>query len=114
MSSFTKVYWRSSGVPTWGLVLLTVAALVAFVAAENIRQRDPVVEENYTTMVTASRTMRDAMERIQPLRAAVEPINPEFDPQRSGLIGIVNSPVTTTRGGQESKPPLIQTGRRWQ
>lgn len=107
MSSFTKVYWRSSGVPTWGLVLLTVAALVAFVAAENIRQRDPVVEENYTTMVTASRTMRDAMERIQPLRAAVEPINPEFDPQRSGLIGIVNSPVTTTRGGQESKKTTI-------
>ncbi|MRJ41900.1 MULTISPECIES: poly-gamma-glutamate system protein [Idiomarina] len=107
MANYTKIYWRSSGVPTWGLVFLTIAALSAFLLAEKLQQRDPVVEENYTTMVTAARIMRDAMDTLQPIRAQREPINPEFDPQRSGLIGVSTSPVTTTRGGRESKQTTI-------
>ncbi|MGM0526602.1 MAG: poly-gamma-glutamate system protein [Pseudomonadota bacterium] len=107
MSSFTKIYWRSSGVPTWGLIFLIVMAVIAMIAAEKMKQRDPVVEENYATMVNAAKIMREGMQVLQPLRAQISPINPEFDPQRSGLVGLENSVVTTNHGGRESKQTTI-------
>jgi len=107
MSSFTKIYWRSSGVPTWGLIFLIVVAITVVVAAENMKQRDPVVEDNYATMVNAAKIMREGMNVLQPLRAQIAPINPEFDPQRSGLVGLENSIVTTNHGGRESKQTTI-------
>lgn len=107
MTRMTKIYWRSSRVPAWGLVILALAALLALSIAEGVRKRDPVVDENYATMVAASRTVRDAIEHLRPLRGRVEPINPAFDPQRSGMIGISSSPVTTTRGGLQAKQTTI-------
>jgi len=107
MSRMTKIYWRSSRVPAWGLILLATAAILALITAEGVQKRDPVVEKNYATMVAASRTMRDAIEVLRPIRGRVEPINPTFDPQRSGLIGTASSSVTTTRGGLESKQTSI-------
>lgn len=107
MSSFTKIYWRSSGVPTWGLIFLIVLSVIVMVAAENVKQRDPVVDENYATMVNAAKIMREGMEVLKPLRAQMAPINPEFDPQRSGLVGLESSSVTTNHGGRESKQTTI-------
>lgn len=107
MSSFTKIYWRSSGVPTWGLIFLIIVAIIVMVAAENMKQRDPVVEDNYATMVNAAKIMREGMNVLQPLRAKIAPINPEFDPQRSGLVGLENSIVTTNHGGRESKQTTV-------
>ncbi|ASG64833.1 poly-gamma-glutamate system protein [Idiomarina piscisalsi] len=107
MSSFTKIYWRSSGVPTWGLIFLIVVAIIVVIAAEKMKQRDPVVEDNYATMVNAAKIMRQGMNVLQPLRAQIAPINPEFDPQRSGLVGLENSIVTTNHGGRESKQTTI-------
>src|SRR5690554_4660786 len=107
MSKFTKIYWRSSGVPLWGQVFLIALALLAVVLAENLRQRDPVVDKNYATMVNAAKIMREGMAVLKPLRAERAPINPEFDPQRSGLIGLENSDITTNQGGRESKQTTI-------
>ncbi len=107
MAKYTKIYWRSTGVPTWGLVFLTVVAIAVFLVAENLQQRDEVVEEHYTTMVAASRTMRNAMDVLMPERAKVAPISPDFDPQRSGLIGVPASSVTSNHGGRESKQTTI-------
>lgn len=107
MSKFTKIYWRSSGVPLWGQVFLIALALLALVLAENLRQRDPIVDKNYATMVNAAKIMREGMDVLKPLRAARAPINPEFDPQRSGLIGLENSSVTTNQGGRESKQTTV-------
>jgi len=107
MSRMTKIYWRSSNVPAWGLVLLALASLLALGIAEGVLKRDPVADKHYATMVAASRTMRDAIEVIRPLRGRVEPINPQSDPQRSGLIGVASSSVTTTRGGLQSKQTTI-------
>ncbi|WP_404397624.1 poly-gamma-glutamate system protein [Idiomarina loihiensis] len=107
MSSFTKIYWRSSGVPTWGLLFLIVLSVIVMVAAENVKQRDPVVDDNYATMVNASKIMREGMQVLKPLRAQLAPINPEFDPQRSGLVGLENSIVTTNHGGRESKQTTV-------
>lgn len=107
MSRITKIYWRSSRVPAWGLIFLALASIAALLAAEHIQKRDPIVETHYATMVTASRTVRDAIQVIRPLRGRVEPINPTFDPQRSGLVGVASSPVTTTRGGLQSKQTSI-------
>ena len=107
MSKFTKIYWRSSGVPLWGQVFLIVLALLALVLAENLRQRDPVVDKNYATMVNAAKIMREGMDVLKPLRAERAPINPEFDPQRSGLVGLENSSVTTNQGGRESKQTTV-------
>ncbi|MCC5878899.1 MAG: poly-gamma-glutamate system protein [Idiomarina sp.] len=107
MKNYTKIYWRASKIPTWGLVFLSIIAIVILVAAENITVRDPVVEAHYSTMVTASRTVRDGIEAIRPIRADIRPINPENDPQRSGMLGISSSEVTTTIGGLESKQTTI-------
>ncbi|WP_417665677.1 poly-gamma-glutamate system protein [Pseudidiomarina sp.] len=107
MSKFTKIYWRSSGVPLWGQVFLIALALLAMVLAENLRQRDPVVDDNYATMVNAAKIMRDGMDVLQPMRAQMAPINPEFDPQRSGLVGLENSIITTNQGGRESKQTTV-------
>lgn len=107
MSRFTRIYWRSTRVPAWGLVSLAVAALLALAIAEFAQKRDPVVEEAYAEMVAASRTVRDAIEVLRPARGQVLPINPEFDPQRSGLIGVASSKVTTTRGGLQAKQTTI-------
>lgn len=107
MSKFTKIYWRSSGVPLWGQVFLIALALLAMVLAENLRQRDPVVDDNYATMVNAAKIMRDSMDVLQPIRAQMAPINPEFDPQRSGLVGLENSIITTNQGGRESKQTTV-------
>ena len=107
MSSFTKIYWRSSGVPTWGLIFLIVLSVIVMVAAENVKQRDPIVDDNYATMVNASKIMREGMQVLKPLRAQLAPINPEFDPQRSGFVGLENSIVTTNHGGRESKPRCL-------
>ena len=107
MSSFTKIYWRSSGVPTWGLIFLIVLSVIVMVAAENVKQRDPIVDDNYATMVNASKIMREGMQVLKPLRAQLAPINPEFDPQRSGFVGLENSIVTTNHGGRESKQTTV-------
>lgn len=107
MSSFTKIYWRSSGVPTWGLIFLIILSVIVMVAAENVKKRDPIVEDNYATMVNAAKIMREGMQVLKPLRAKLAPINPEFDPQRSGLVGLENSIVTTNHGGRESKQTTI-------
>jgi poly-gamma-glutamate system protein len=107
MSKFTKIYWRSSGVPLWGQVFLIALAVLAFLLAENLRQRDPVVDKNYATMVNAAKIMREGMDVLKPLRAQLEPINPEFDPQRSGLVGLENSIITTNQGGRESKQTTV-------
>lgn len=107
MSRFTKIYWRSSGVPLWGQVFLIGLALIALFMAENLRQRDPTVDSNYATMVNAAKTMREGMDTLMPLRARIAPINPEFDPQRSGLIGLENSIITTNQGGREAKQTTI-------
>lgn len=103
MASYNKVYWRASGVPTWGLVFLIIASALAYLAAEGLQQRDPVAQANYTTMLTAATEMRESMAVIKERRAAIEPINPVVDPQRSGWVGLAASEVTTTRGGRESK-----------
>lgn len=107
MRSFTKIYWRSSGVPTWGLIFLIVIAVIMMVAAENMKQGDPVVEKNYATMVNAAKIMREGMNVLKPLRAEIAPINPEFDPQRSGFVGLETSIVTTNHGGRESKQTTV-------
>lgn len=107
MSKYTKIYWRSSQVPAWGLLFLAAMAIIALLAAEKIQVRDPVVEQHYSTMVAASRTVRDSYDAIRTARSELRPINPETDPQRSGVIGTASSEVTTTIGGLESKQTSI-------
>jgi poly-gamma-glutamate system protein len=107
MPGFTKMYWRPSQVPGWTLVVLAIAALLALGIAESVLKREPVVENNYDLMVAASRKVRSAIEVIRPIRGSIEPINPQTDPQRSGLIGLASSSVTSTRGGLESKQTTV-------
>ncbi|RUO28796.1 poly-gamma-glutamate system protein [Aliidiomarina sedimenti] len=107
MSKYTKIYWRSSQVPAWGLIFLAAMAIVILLAAEKIQVRDPVIEEHYSTMVAASGTVRDSYDVIRSVRSNLRPINPETDPQRSGLIGPSSSEVTTTIGGLESKQTSV-------
>ena len=113
MSSFTKIYWRSSGVPTWGLIFLIVLSVIVMVSAENIKQRDPVVDDNYATMVNASKIMREGMQVLKPLRAKLAPINPEFDPNALAWLvwKTVLLPLTMVVANP-NKPLLTLTGQR--
>jgi poly-gamma-glutamate system protein len=92
----SKLYWRPSHVPARVLMLLLSASLVAFLTVESYTQNNTGIY--YDEMLQASRLMKQGMEALQPIRARVEPINPEIDPLRSGFIGVASSPITSNSG----------------
>ena len=100
-----KLYWRPSHIPARSLGLLIIAATAALLITETFTRRDQSLP--YDKMLTASRTVQEAIETLRPIRADIERINPEVDPIRSGLVGIASSPVTTNSGHLEAKQATI-------
>lgn len=101
----TKVYWRASGVPTGGLLLLAAASLAALLAVELFQRRETA--EDYSTMVAAARRAERGLEVLKRARQARRRIDPEVDPLESGLIGVASSPVTTLSGHLLSKQTTV-------
>lgn len=105
MKGGNKLYWRPSKIPGRLLFLLAVSALGALVVVENFTSRESA--EYYEEMLSASRIVQEAIEHLRPVRGRIEPINPEVDPTRSGLIGIATSPITSNSGHLEAKQATI-------
>lgn len=105
MNGGNKLYWRPSKVPGRLLFLLAAAALGALLTVESFTSRESA--EYYEEMLSASRIVQEAIEHLRPIRGNIEPINPEVDPARSGLIGIATSPITSNAGHLEAKQATI-------
>jgi poly-gamma-glutamate system protein len=105
MNGGSKLYWRPSKVPGRLLFLLAAAAVAALLTVETFTSRESA--EYYEEMLSASRIVQEAIEHLRPIRGEIEPINPEVDPTRSGLIGIATSPITSNSGHLEAKQATI-------
>ena len=101
----TPVYWRPSRVPLVALALLGAIAVGLLAAVETLRARGSSVYRE--EMLAASRTVERGIEHLRPLRGAIEPIDPDVDPLRSGLIGVGSSPVTSNSGHLPAKQSTI-------
>ncbi|NEZ03765.1 poly-gamma-glutamate system protein [Wenzhouxiangella sp. XN201] len=100
-----KLYWRPSSIPTPALLLLALAAVAALLVVETFTRQE--ASDYYSEMLDASRLVQQSIEVLRPIRGRVEPINPDVDPLRSGLIGIASSPLTSNSGDLESKQATI-------
>jgi poly-gamma-glutamate system protein len=105
MNGGNKLYWRPSKIPGRLLFLLAAAAIAALVTVETFTSSESA--EYYEEMLSASRIVQEAIEHLRPIRGRIEPINPEVDPTRSGLIGIATSPITSNAGHLEAKQATI-------
>jgi poly-gamma-glutamate system protein len=100
-----KLYWRPSRIPGKVLLLILLAATAALLIVESFKENR--TGQYYDEMLQASRLMKRGIETIRPIRAKVNPIDPELDPLRSGLIGIASSPVTSNSGHLVAKRATI-------
>lgn len=100
-----KLYWRPSEIPTSALLLLAVAAIAALVVVETFTRKES--SDYYDEMLSAARLVQQSIETLRPVRGRIEPINPDVDPLRSGLIGVATSPLTSNSGDLESKQATI-------
>lgn len=105
MTGGNKLYWRPSKVPGRLLFLLAAAALAAMVTVETFTSSES--SEYYEEMLSASRVVQQAIDHLRPIRGGIEPINPEVDPMRSGMIGLATSPITSNSGHLEAKQATI-------
>lgn len=105
MNGGNKLYWRPSKVPGRLLFLLAAAAIAALITVETFTSRESA--EYYEEMLAASRIVQEAIEHLRPIRGRIEPINPEVDPTRSGLIGVASSPITSNSGHLEAKQATV-------
>lgn len=100
-----KLYWRPSEIPASALLLLAVAAIAALVVVETFTREES--SDYYDEMLNASRLVQQSIETLRPIRGRIEPINPDVDPLRSGLIGVASSPITSNSGHLEAKQATI-------
>jgi len=100
-----KLYWRPSEIPTNALLLLALAAIAALIVVETFTRES--ASDYYDEMLEASRLVQQSIETLRPIRGRIEPINPDVDPLRSGLIGIASSPITSNSGHLEAKQATI-------
>jgi len=100
-----KLYWRPSKIPGRALLLLSIVAVAALFVVETFTRQQ--TSGNYDRMLSASRTMQQAVEVLRPIRGRVKPIDPSVDPLRSGLIGVSSSVTTSNSGDLASKQATI-------
>lgn len=100
-----KLYWRPSDIPVSALLLLALAAIAALIVVETFTREE--ASDYYDEMLDASRLVQQGIETLRPIRGRIEPINPDVDPLRSGLIGVASSPITSNSGHLEAKQATI-------
>lgn len=97
-----KLYWRPRKISTFVLVMVALVSIAALVVVEN----NTVSRERvyYKDKVAAARLASVAFDAIKAERLkAGHPINYEYDPAGTGMLGEANSPVTTNPGYITSK-----------
>jgi poly-gamma-glutamate system protein len=101
-----KLYWRPARATRPVLVLIGLVSIAAAAAVERLQLRRQ--QPHYREKLAASRLTQKAFLAIkgERLRRKI-PIDPELDPQQSGLIGTAMSIVTSNSGVLEAKQTSI-------
>src|SRR5690625_599402 len=100
-----KLYWRPAEIPLGAMLVLAAAALAALIVVETFTHEHS--SDYYSQMLSASRHVQQSIESLRPIRGRIEPIDPEVDPLRSGLIGLPTSSITSNSGSLDAKQATI-------
>ena len=101
-----KVYWRPRTVSRTGLILIALIALAGLFVVEQFK--GPVRQPHFELKHAAAQKAREAFEAIKAKRVEVgPPIDAEVDPFETGVIGLLNSPVTSVTGYLSAKQASV-------
>ena len=101
-----KLIWKPSTV-SWQIhMLIAIIAIIGLVIVESFTMN--VKQPYYKEKVMAANYMLQGMEIIKQYRLRkIGPINNVIDPARSGLIGVLSTPITSTTVDIDSKQTSI-------
>jgi len=97
-----SLYWRTNSVSTPQLVVVAVLSLLGAIGIEY--NPAEVRDEMYEQKLESARLAKQAFQAIYLERIRLQlPVDPEFDPAGSGLIGSPHTEITSNEGHLESK-----------
>lgn len=101
-----KIYWQPHGLPRFIMILMCIFSLIMLGGVEYFKR---LVPQNYYNEKLAAATLTaQAMSVIKAERIRKKiPIDPETDPQRSGLIGEAVTTATSEHGELSAKQTSI-------
>ncbi len=101
-----RIYWRPQGTSLTALLLICAFSVGGFVSVEKFQTR--IRQPHYPEKIAAAQLAREAMELLRNERLKQDtPINPEYDPAQSGLIGLRMTPVTSDPGDLDAKQTSV-------
>lgn len=102
-----KIYWRPHRASRSELFLIMVLALTGLLGVEKLLVSR--TQEYHREKLRAARLAAKAFDVIKQarLKQTRVPIDPDTDPSRSGLIGVLMSPVTTSTGNLFAKQTTV-------
>jgi poly-gamma-glutamate system protein len=101
-----KLIWKPSAV-SWQIhLVIAIIAIIGLVIVETFKVN--IKQPYYKEKVKAANYMLQGMEIIKQYRLQnIGPINKVIDPARSGLIGVLSTPITSTTVDIDSKQTSI-------
>ncbi|HOO71461.1 MAG TPA: poly-gamma-glutamate system protein [Spirochaetota bacterium] len=97
-----KLMWRSGNVPKQVHIVIAITALIGIVLVESFQVS--VKQPYYKTKIKAAHYMRQGMNIIRNYRnTTLGPVDRQVDPFDSGMIGHLNSPITSTTVDLDTK-----------
>lgn len=97
-----KLYWRPPGVSRRALVMIAILSVAAYVVVESfpVERKQP----KYDSKLAAAVLARDCMAAIREEKQRRNiPIDPQFDPAGTGMMGVSISRVTSNVGTYTAK-----------
>jgi poly-gamma-glutamate system protein len=93
---------RTGKIPITTLVAVTIVTIVlmTIVLSVKIRTQAPFYTDKIAASEQTARAFKVIRARVDSLRIPIDPVN---DPNRTGLIGLQFSPITSERGDLQSK-----------
>jgi poly-gamma-glutamate system protein len=101
-----KIYWRPTQIPRVILLVSVILAIASISSVEliTVQKKRPY----YSRKFQAALAMKNGMETIKDYRLKLSsPIDSEFDPADSGMIGLPESPITSKAGQLAAKQHTI-------
>jgi poly-gamma-glutamate system protein len=101
-----KIYWRPTQIPRVILLVSVILAIAAISSVEliTVQKKRPY----HSRKSQAALAMKNGMETIKDYRLEhIAPIDSEFDPAESGMIGLPESPITSKTGQLRAKQHTV-------
>ena len=101
-----KIYWRPTQIPRVILLVSVILAIASISSVEliTVQKKRPY----YSRKSQAALAMKNGMETIKNYRIEnITPIDSEFDPAESGMIGLPESPITSKTGQLRAKQHTV-------